>query len=96
MSETIEKLKDKLKENKPFQIKIKVIAGAKQNSVEEFYEDIIKVKIDKPAVDGKANKAIIEYFSKLLNIPKKNVTILRGEKNSLKDLLIVPKNTIIM
>ena len=94
MEEVIQSLKDRLKENKPFTIKIKVIAGAKKNSIEFFDEEIIKVKITKPAVEGKANKAIVEFFSEILSIPKNNIEILRGEKNSLKDLRIAPKSLI--
>ena len=95
MSEIIDRLKEKLNEGQAFNIKIKVIAGAKQNSIEEFNEETIKIKINKPAVDGKANKAIIEYLTDILNLPKNNITILRGEKNSIKDLRIIPKSHII-
>ena len=95
MSEVIENLKAKLNENKPFAIQIKVIAGAKQNSIENFSEEILKVKINKPAVDGKANKAIVEYFSEILDLPKKNIIIISGEKNTIKNLRIIPKSFII-
>lgn len=95
MNPIIENLKQKLEKEEKIIIKIKVIAGAKTNSVEEFSEDIIKVKINKPAVDGKANKAIIEYLSDIFDLPKNNIIILRGEKNSIKDLQIVRKKAII-
>lgn len=95
MSKIIENLKNELEKKQPFTIKIKVVAKAKQNGIEFFTDEIIKVKINKPAVDGKANKAIIDYFSNLLNLPKTNITITRGEKSSLKDLRIIPKSRII-
>lgn len=80
-------------------IKIKVCANSKKNSY-EFLDDsesenFLKIKVNKPAVDGKANKAIVEYLSELLHIPKNNITIVSGEKSSQKCLLIKPKNTII-
>ncbi|MCD8024012.1 MAG: DUF167 domain-containing protein, partial [Candidatus Gastranaerophilales bacterium] len=87
----IQDLKEKLNNGNAIQIKIKVIAGAKQNSVEIFDEEIIKIKINKPAVDGKANKAIIEYLSGFLDIPRSNIKIIHGEKSTLKDLRIIPK-----
>ena len=52
---------------------------------------ILKVKINKPAVDGKANKAVIEYLSEIFNLPKSNISILNGEKSSQKCLLIMPR-----
>ena len=92
----IRNIKDKINSNKEgIILNIKVIAGAKKNSIEEYEENIIKVKINKPAVEGKANKAIIEYFSDIFNVPKNNISILKGERNSLKSLLISPKSRII-
>ncbi len=77
-----------------FRLKIKVCANSKKNSIEFFDESsdvILKVKINKPAVDGKANKAIIEYLSEIFNLPKSNISILSGEKSSQKCLLLVPR-----
>lgn len=91
-NKTLQNLISKLNSaDAPFVITIKVIAGAKQNSIEDFSDDIIKVRINKPAVDGKANKAIIEYISETLGLPKSNVIITKGEKNSIKNLQITPK-----
>ena len=71
-------------------LQIKVSANPKKNSI-EFFDDFIKLKISKPAVDGKANKEIIKYLSEILNLPKNNIQILNGEKSSLKMLLFIPK-----
>ena len=89
------KIKEKLQKGEVVNLKIKVIANAKINSLEEYTDEILKLRINKPAVDGKANKAIIEYLSSQFEVPKSNITILKGEKNSLKDLLIKPKKHII-
>lgn len=81
-----------------FKLKIKVSANSKKNSLEfldEEDDNLLKIKINKPAVDGKANKAIIEYLSDILNVPKSNITILNGEKSSQKCLLIKAKKNII-
>lgn len=80
-----------------YKLKIKVSANSKKNSL-EFLDDadsLLKIKVNKPAVDGKANKAIIEYLSDVLNIPKSNIIILNGEKSSQKCLLIKAKKNII-
>lgn len=96
----IEQLKKEIK-NCPegYKLKIKVCANSKKNSLEflddDFSDNFIKIKINKPAVDGKANKAIIEYLSDILNIPKSNISFLNGEKSSQKCLLIKPKRNII-
>ena len=71
-------------------LQIKVSANSKKNSI-EFFDDFIKLKISKPAIDGKANKEIVKYLSEILNLPKNNIQILNGEKSSLKLLLFIPK-----
>ncbi|MFZ3229074.1 MAG: DUF167 domain-containing protein [Pseudobdellovibrio sp.] len=43
------------------------------------YNNSLKIKIHAPPVDGKANDEIIYFFSKLLKIPKKNISLLHGD-----------------
>lgn len=60
-------------------IKIKVIAGAKKKQIIES-EGILKVYVNAHAVDGKANKAVIEILSEHFKVRKSAVRIVRGEK----------------
>lgn len=76
--------------SREIKLQIKVSANSKKNSI-EFFDNYIKLKISKPAVDGKANKEIVNYLSNILNLPKNNIQILNGEKSSLKLLLFIPK-----
>lgn len=64
---------------------VKVITKA---SVDKIYleNNIIKVKIREIPENGKANKAIIELFSKTFKIPKKNIDIIKGLKSSNKTI----------
>ncbi len=50
--------------------------------------DGIKVKITALPVDGKANKALIEFLSKQFKIPKSSIEILKGQSSKDKTLLI--------
>ena len=83
MIANLEELKKLIIENGNLKFKIKVIANAKGNLV-DFCEEFIKIRITARAVDGKANKAIIEYLSDLLNIPKTRIKIASGEKSTIK------------
>ncbi len=74
----------------PIKIQVKISANAKKNSIEKE-GDRIKLRISKPAVEGRANKEIIDFLSDILNLPKNNIKILSGEKSSFKMLLIIPK-----
>lgn len=71
--------------NKIFEIK--VITKASENKI-LLDGDAIKVKVTEVPEDGKANKAIIELFSKKLKISKKNIEIISGFTNSRKKIII--------
>jgi hypothetical protein len=59
-------------------IEIKIIPNARKNSVEKE-ENRYKVHVMAPAVDGKANKALIELLAEFFNVKKSSIEILRGE-----------------
>ena len=75
---------DYIIENKKI-FEIKVITKA---SCDKIYleNNIIKVKIREIPENGKANKAIIELFSKTFKIPKKNIEIIKGQTSSNKTI----------
>ncbi len=50
--------------------------------------DIIKLKITAQPIEGKANKAVVEYLSKLLKTPKSSIEILKGDTSKEKTLFI--------
>ena len=64
-------------------IEVKVKAGAKSNSF-KFENGAYSIRIMAKAIDGKANKAIIDFLADELNIKKRDIEILKGEKNSKK------------
>lgn len=68
-------------------LEIKVTAGAKSDSFKRENGNYF-LRIKAKAVEGKANKAVIEFLSKELNIKKKDIEIIRGEKNSKKIISI--------
>lgn len=65
-------------------ISIKVIPNAKQNEIaEDGFDDagarILKIRVNQPPEDGKANKAAIEVLAKYLKVKKSAVSIISGE-----------------
>lgn len=86
MQEEKEKIFNIIKEKTIFDIK--VVAGS---SVDKIYleNNIIKVKVREIAENGKANKAIIDLFSKTFKIPKKDINIIRGAKSSNKTIQLL-------
>lgn len=48
----------------------------------------LKVKITAQPIDGKANKALIEFLSKQFKVPKSYFEIVKGETSKEKTVLI--------
>jgi uncharacterized protein len=58
---------------------VKVQPRAKRNAITGEVGDTLKLALTAPPVDGKANEACIEFFAKLLNLPRSSVTIASGQ-----------------
>jgi uncharacterized protein (TIGR00251 family) len=48
----------------------------------------LKIRLQAPAVEGRANEALIEFLAELLKTPKGAVRILSGERSRIKRLEI--------
>lgn len=66
-------------------IKLKIVPNSSKNEV-IIEDEFIKVKITAQPVENKANKALVEYLSKLFKIPKTSIEILKGETSKEKTL----------
>lgn len=77
-----------LKETKDGHIlQLRISPNASKNEIIKS-EDGIKIKITAQPVDGKANKALIEFLSKKFKVPKSYFEIIRGETSKDKTVLI--------
>ena len=61
-------------------INIKAIPKASKNKVVEE-KGRLKVYVTSPAVDGKANKAVLEVLAEHFNVKKRMVAIVSGQKS---------------
>ena len=60
---------------------IRVHPRAKKNAITGEVGDALKLALTAPPVDGKANEACIDFFAKLLKVPRSSVTIAAGQTN---------------
>jgi uncharacterized protein len=58
---------------------VRVHPRAKKNAITGEVGDALKLTLTAPPSDGKANEACIEFFAKLLKVPRSSVTIAAGE-----------------
>lgn len=63
---------------------VKVHPRAKTNAITGEVGDALKVSLRSPPVDGKANDACVEFFAKLLKVPRSSVTIASGQTSRAK------------
>ena len=73
--------------NKQIIFTLRILPNSSKNEIIKS-EDVIKVKITSPPVDGKANKTLIEYLSKSFKIPKTSFKIIKGETSKDKTLMV--------
>ena len=59
-------------------ITVQVKPGASQNAVTGFKDDVLQVKVTAPPVEGRANKDLIAYLSKIFSVRKSDVVIEKG------------------
>ena len=60
-------------------LNVRIHPHAKMNGITGKIGDALKVSLTAPPVDGKANEACIEFFAKLLKVPRSSVTIAAGQ-----------------
>jgi len=58
---------------------VKVHPRAKKNAITGEIGDALKLALTAPPADGKANDACIDFFAKLLKVPRSSVTIAAGQ-----------------
>ena len=57
---------------------VRVHPRAKKNGITGEVGDALKVSLTTPPIEGRANEACVEFFAKLLKVPRSSVTIASG------------------
>ena len=63
---------------------VKVQPRAKKDAITGEVGDALKLALTAPPVEGRANEACIEFFAKLLSVPRSSVTIAAGQTSRQK------------
>lgn len=69
-------------------LKLRVIPNAKRSEVVGEYGEAIKIKVAARAVDGKANEALLEFVADQLNVSRRTLELVSGEKSRDKTIEI--------
>ncbi len=68
---------------------VKVHPRARKNAITGEVGDALKVALTAPPVEGKANEACVEFFAKLLKVPRSSVTIAAGQSSRNKVIRVM-------
>lgn len=63
---------------------LRIQPGAKREGVIGTYGDALRIAIAAPAVDGKANDALLRLLASLLDIPRSRIEIVSGHTSRSK------------
>jgi hypothetical protein len=69
-------------------IKVKVIPRSSRTEILGKENDIYRMKLTDPPVEGRANKAVIGLLAEKLGVPRREIEIVSGKTGRLKTIRI--------
>ena len=70
-------------------LNLRIIPRASKNEVQGLLGDALKIRIQAPPVEGKANQFLIKFLSKHWKIPRRNIELLSGETGRNKRIKLI-------
>lgn len=67
---------------------VRAVPRASKNGIQGILGDALKVRLQAPPVEGKANQALIRFLSDALDIPRSQLSIASGDTGRNKTVLI--------
>ncbi|OLE90835.1 MAG: hypothetical protein AUF79_08255 [Crenarchaeota archaeon 13_1_20CM_2_51_8] len=74
-------------------IRVYVTPNAREACVVKVGEDYYEATVDERAVDGRANKRLVEILAEHFKVPKSRISILRGTKSRTKFVQVILEGT---
>ncbi len=63
---------------------VKVIPRASKNQIAGIEGDAVKIRLNAPPVEGKANAALIGFLAEMLEVPRASVELVLGQTSRRK------------
>jgi uncharacterized protein (TIGR00251 family) len=86
---TKSKIKDQKSKMDSVILTIRVIPRAGRSGPAGIRDHAFLIRLNAPPVEGAANAELIDVLADLLDVPKRNVTIVSGERSRLKRVRII-------
>lgn len=69
-------------------LELKTIPNAPRDEIAGWLGDALKVKVHAPALEGRANDALLEFLADQLGVHRRDVSLVRGDKSRHKVIRI--------
>lgn len=69
-------------------VTVRVVPNASRNEVAQLGPDAVRIRLQAPPVEGKANTALAEFLSETLGIKTRQVSIVSGDRSRNKRVAI--------
>jgi len=69
-------------------LRLHVQPRASRNELAGFHGGALKLRLNSPPVDGKANRAVLAFLAKLLGLPNSSLSLVSGQKSRAKQVAI--------
>ena len=73
-------------------LQVKVIPSSSRDALAGWLGDVLKIKVKAPPEKGRANRAVIKFLEKQLQLPRGSISISSGSTSSRKTLEITTDN----
>ena len=67
---------------------VRAVPRASKNEIQGVHGDALKVRLQAPPVEGKANQALVRFLSDVLDISRSQISVASGETGRNKTVLI--------
>lgn len=65
-------------------LNLRTVPNAPRNEIAGWLGDALKVKVHAPALDGRANDALLGFLAEKIGLPRRAVSLLQGDKSRRK------------
>ncbi len=72
-----------------WRIRVHVQPGAKRDELAGLFQESLKIRLSAPAVDNKANEALVIFWAGLLGLKRSQVSLVSGQSSRNKVLRVL-------
>ena len=65
-------------------VSVRVVPRSSKEGVAGFEGGVVRIRLNAPPVEGKANDALLRFIAKAVGVPRNRITLVTGERGRSK------------